>query len=174
MYGNTFSPNLQYAEWTSFMSEKEFCFRACTGPNARENCQHIYDGQSPPTRLSLLYLILLNISHGLLLEHARQLRCGQIRILQRRQRSSHGRLWYLHLVSKNSWKNIGRGVRRVVIPIISRHQGTSPTPGPHPVAPSSSCTPFPSITSSPLKRDLSAEKLVKRVHHARASPAPMH
>jgi hypothetical protein len=39
LFGNTFGAALQYHEWTSFISEKEFCFRACTGPNARENCQ---------------------------------------------------------------------------------------------------------------------------------------
>lgn len=44
MYGNQFGANLQYHEWTSFLSESQFCFRACVGPNARENCQHIYDG----------------------------------------------------------------------------------------------------------------------------------
>jgi len=43
VYGNTFSASLQYHEWTSFISDTEFCFRACTGPNAAENCQHIYD-----------------------------------------------------------------------------------------------------------------------------------
>ncbi|QRV77601.1 ricin-type beta-trefoil lectin domain protein [Ceratobasidium sp. AG-Ba] len=43
VYGNTFSKNLQYHEWTNFMSDSEFCFRACTGPNAAQNCQHIYD-----------------------------------------------------------------------------------------------------------------------------------
>jgi hypothetical protein len=43
VYGNSFAPNLQYHEWTSFISDTEFCFRACTGPNAARNCQHIYD-----------------------------------------------------------------------------------------------------------------------------------
>ncbi|KAF7974317.1 hypothetical protein HWV62_12484 [Athelia sp. TMB] len=43
VYGNTFSPNLQYHEWTNFISDGLFCMRACTGPNARENCQHVYD-----------------------------------------------------------------------------------------------------------------------------------
>ncbi|CAE6479788.1 unnamed protein product [Rhizoctonia solani] len=43
VYGNTFGHNLQYHEWTSFMSATEFCFRACTGPRAAQNCQHIYD-----------------------------------------------------------------------------------------------------------------------------------
>ncbi|CAE6532669.1 unnamed protein product [Rhizoctonia solani] len=43
VYGNAFGNNLQYHEWTSFMSATEFCFRACTGPNAAQNCQHIYD-----------------------------------------------------------------------------------------------------------------------------------
>ncbi|TRM58652.1 carbohydrate-binding module family 13 protein [Schizophyllum amplum] len=43
VFGNSFGDALQYHEWTSFISEKEFCFRACVGPNAAENCQHIYD-----------------------------------------------------------------------------------------------------------------------------------
>ncbi|KAF7297575.1 Ricin B-type lectin domain-containing protein [Mycena kentingensis (nom. inval.)] len=43
VYGNSFGNALQYHEWTSFISDKEFCFRACTGPNAARNCQHIYD-----------------------------------------------------------------------------------------------------------------------------------
>jgi hypothetical protein len=28
VYGNTFGANLQYHEWTSFISETQFCFRA--------------------------------------------------------------------------------------------------------------------------------------------------
>lgn len=48
LFGNTFGAGLQYHEWTSFISSGEFCFRACTGPNARENCQHIYDGARSP------------------------------------------------------------------------------------------------------------------------------
>jgi len=43
VFGNTFGNALQYHEWTSFISDTEFCFRACVGPNAARNCQHIYD-----------------------------------------------------------------------------------------------------------------------------------
>jgi len=43
VFGNSFGSNQQYHEWTSFISDTEFCFRACTGPNAARNCQHIYD-----------------------------------------------------------------------------------------------------------------------------------
>jgi len=43
VFGNTFGDALQYHEWTSFISSTQFCFRACTGPNAAQNCQHIYD-----------------------------------------------------------------------------------------------------------------------------------
>ncbi|KAF5331744.1 hypothetical protein D9758_017189 [Tetrapyrgos nigripes] len=43
IFGNTFGNALQYHEWTSFISDTEFCFRACVGPNAARNCQHIYD-----------------------------------------------------------------------------------------------------------------------------------
>ncbi|KAF8155348.1 carbohydrate-binding module family 13 protein [Mycena galopus ATCC 62051] len=45
VFGNTFGNALQYHEWTSFISDSEFCFRACVGPNAARNCQHIYDLQ---------------------------------------------------------------------------------------------------------------------------------
>lgn len=43
LFGNTFGANQQYHEWTSFISAGEFCIRACTGPNAARNCEHIYD-----------------------------------------------------------------------------------------------------------------------------------
>ncbi|KAF8896644.1 carbohydrate-binding module family 13 protein [Infundibulicybe gibba] len=43
IYGNSFGNALQYHEWTTFISDGEFCFRACVGPNAARNCQHIYD-----------------------------------------------------------------------------------------------------------------------------------
>lgn len=43
VFGNSFGANLQYHEWTSFMSDDEFCFRACTGPRAKSLCNHIYD-----------------------------------------------------------------------------------------------------------------------------------
>ena len=43
VYGNVFGPGQQFHEWTNFMSSSEFCIRACIGPNAPTNCQHIYD-----------------------------------------------------------------------------------------------------------------------------------
>ncbi|PFH48479.1 carbohydrate-binding module family 13 protein [Amanita thiersii Skay4041] len=43
VYGNTFGAGWQYHEWTSFISDKEFCFRACVGPKATVLCNHIYD-----------------------------------------------------------------------------------------------------------------------------------
>ncbi|KAG6915295.1 hypothetical protein DXG01_012273 [Tephrocybe rancida] len=43
VYGNTFGVGTQYHEWTSFISENEFCFRACVGGDAMTNCNHIYD-----------------------------------------------------------------------------------------------------------------------------------
>ncbi|KAJ7266584.1 carbohydrate-binding module family 13 protein [Mycena rebaudengoi] len=43
VFGNSFGQGQQYHEWTSFIGSDEFCFRACTGPNAARNCQHIYD-----------------------------------------------------------------------------------------------------------------------------------
>ncbi|KAF8636151.1 hypothetical protein AX17_003754 [Amanita inopinata Kibby_2008] len=43
VYGNSFGPAQQYHEWTSFISDTEFCFRACVGPQATVLCNHIYD-----------------------------------------------------------------------------------------------------------------------------------
>ena len=43
VYGNSFGPGLQYHEWTSFISDDEFCFRACVGARATSLCNHIYD-----------------------------------------------------------------------------------------------------------------------------------
>ncbi|PPQ83495.1 hypothetical protein CVT25_006985 [Psilocybe cyanescens] len=43
VYGDTFGSGLQYHEWTSFISDTEFCFRACVGPRATTLCNHIYD-----------------------------------------------------------------------------------------------------------------------------------
>ncbi|ESK95929.1 macrofage activating glycoprotein [Moniliophthora roreri MCA 2997] len=43
VYGSGFGSNLQYHEWTNFVSYNEFCFRACVGANAPTLCQHIYD-----------------------------------------------------------------------------------------------------------------------------------
>ncbi|KLO06690.1 hypothetical protein SCHPADRAFT_882570 [Schizopora paradoxa] len=43
VFGNSFSEGQQYYEWTNFMSDSEFCIRACIGDDAATNCQHIYD-----------------------------------------------------------------------------------------------------------------------------------
>ncbi|KAG8805062.1 hypothetical protein FRC17_005749 [Serendipita sp. 399] len=43
IYGNVFGANQQFHEWTEFISYNEFCIRACVGPNAPVNCNHIYD-----------------------------------------------------------------------------------------------------------------------------------
>jgi len=43
VYGDAFGAGLQYHEWTSFISDKEFCFRACIGARATSLCNHVYD-----------------------------------------------------------------------------------------------------------------------------------
>ncbi|RXW13087.1 hypothetical protein EST38_g12765 [Candolleomyces aberdarensis] len=43
LYGNTFGAGLQYHEWTEFISDDEFCIRACIGPRSKQLCNHIYD-----------------------------------------------------------------------------------------------------------------------------------
>jgi hypothetical protein len=45
VYGNSFGANLQYHDWTSFISDNEFCIRACVGAEATSLCNHIYDLQ---------------------------------------------------------------------------------------------------------------------------------
>ncbi|KZT36170.1 hypothetical protein SISSUDRAFT_1050296 [Sistotremastrum suecicum HHB10207 ss-3] len=44
VFGSSFGKLQQYHEWTNFMSDTEFCFRACKdAPKAPTFCQHIYD-----------------------------------------------------------------------------------------------------------------------------------
>ncbi|KAF8813554.1 carbohydrate-binding module family 13 protein [Phlegmacium glaucopus] len=43
VYGNAFGTGLQYHDWTSFISDSEFCIRACVGAGATSLCNHIYD-----------------------------------------------------------------------------------------------------------------------------------
>ncbi|KAF8149025.1 macrophage activating glycoprotein [Crassisporium funariophilum] len=43
LYGNSFGAGIQYHEWTTFISDNEFCMRACVGARATQLCNHIYD-----------------------------------------------------------------------------------------------------------------------------------
>jgi hypothetical protein len=44
VFSSAFGQLEQILEWTNFVSDTEFCFRACKpGPNAARLCQHIYD-----------------------------------------------------------------------------------------------------------------------------------
>jgi len=127
VFGNSFSQNLQYHEWTSFISDGQFCMRACVGPNAKENCQHIYDDMGCWWNMPANY------------------DSGTFESCQGDDALPMG------VYGTSTW-----------------HQGASPTPSAHPVPASSECRSFPTITSGPVKRDLSLERLVKRA----AFPTP--
>ncbi|KAH9940330.1 hypothetical protein B0H21DRAFT_754840 [Amylocystis lapponica] len=43
VFSSAFGGLEQIHEWTNFMSDSIFCFRACRGPNATQLCQHSYD-----------------------------------------------------------------------------------------------------------------------------------
>jgi len=132
IFGNSFGKQLQYHEWTSFISAGEFCVRACTGPNARENCQHIYD------EMGCYWNMPANYDAGVFEQ------CKADNDLP------------MGVYGTSTW-----------------HQGTKPTPTAHPVAKSSQCTTYASITSSPAKkRDLS-HKLVKKAAFAEVTPPVM-
>lgn len=45
VFSNAFGPLQQIHEWTSFAAYNQYCFRACTGPNAALWCEHVYDEQ---------------------------------------------------------------------------------------------------------------------------------
>jgi len=108
VFGNTFGANLQYHEWTNFISDSLFCMRACIGPNARQNCQHIYD------EMGCDWNIPANYDPGVFES------CPGDDDLP------------MGVYGNSTW-----------------FQGTSPTPSAHPIASSSSCTTFASITSIP-------------------------
>jgi hypothetical protein len=120
VYGTTFSGNgelQQYHEWTSFMSDSEFCFRACTGgPQARELCQHIYDV------MGCFWNMPANYDSGTFES------CKADDDLP------------MGVYGTSTW-----------------HQGTKPTPSAHPVAPSSSCTAFPSPSPPAAKAAITSK-----------------
>jgi len=134
VYGNTFGNKLQYHEWTSFISDTEFCFRACTGPNAARNCQHIYDV------MGCFWNMPANYDKGTF-------------------ESCHGDDDLpMGVYGTSTW-----------------HQGVSPTPPPHPIAPSSSCRTVPTVSvapAAPAKRDARMERRVA-APQAMAAPTPM-
>lgn len=62
VFTNAFTGGFEQThEWTSFMSGRDFCFRACRdGPNAAGYCEHIYDVLScgftiPGSHVSLIH-----------------------------------------------------------------------------------------------------------------------
>jgi hypothetical protein len=124
VYGNSFGPKQEYHEWTSFISDSEFCFRACVGPRATQLCQHIYDV------MGCFWNMPANYDAGTFES------CKGDDDLP------------MGVYGTSTW-----------------FQGVNPTPGPHPVAPSSSCRTVPTVSvgPAPAKR----EKMEKR-----GSPAP--
>jgi hypothetical protein len=132
LFGNTFGANRQYHEWTSFISDSQFCFRACTGPNARENCQHIYD------EMGCNWNMPANYDAGT-------------------------------FESCKGDNDLPMGIYGTS----TFHQGDATTPAAHPVAPSSSCTAFASVSSAPAKRGYAPQANRKRLtFDAVITPAP--
>jgi hypothetical protein len=179
VYGNTFGAAQQYHEWTSFISDSEFCFRACVGPNAHINCQHIYDGTSTlqpshslliltsPTVMGCYWNMPANYDSGYyesckadddlpmgvygastwFVPFVRLFRFLAMSLLLR----TSGRL------PSCCRRPIPPGLRvrtwsHAYLPLVHRYQGQNPTPSAHPVAASSQCTAFPSVTVSPARR----------------------
>ncbi|KAF8071514.1 carbohydrate-binding module family 13 protein [Lyophyllum atratum] len=117
VFGNTFGNGTQYHEWTNFISDNEFCFRACTGGDATVNCNHIYDV------MGCYWNIPANYNAGVFET------CDANNDLP------------MGVYGTSTW-----------------HQGTSPTPAPHPAASSSNCQPLPTVTVSPAKKALSFKR----------------
>ncbi|KDR78590.1 hypothetical protein GALMADRAFT_244033 [Galerina marginata CBS 339.88] len=118
VYGNSFGSGLQYHDWTSFISDSEFCFRACVGPRATSLCNHIYD------IMGCFWNMPANYNAGVYED------CVGDTDLP------------MGVYGTSTW-----------------HQGVNPTPAAHPVAPSSSCKPLPTVSVSPVMR---RSEMVKR------------
>jgi len=135
VYGNTFGSGIQYHEWTSFISDSEFCFRACIGPKATVNCNHIYD--------------LMGCSWNMPANYD----AGTFENCEGDSDQPMG------VYGTSTW-----------------YQGVSPTPAPHPAAPSSNCQALPTVSVSPAKRRRDNGGFEKRfVGHPAfpgATPAP--
>lgn len=133
VFGNSFGSGLQYHEWTNFVSDSEFCFRACvspfthsnnfslllmlmntlfqTGPNAARNCQHIYDV------MGCYWNMPANYDAGVFES------CLGDDDLP------------MGVYGTSTW-----------------YQGVNPTPSAHPAAASSSCHTVPTVSVSPAKK----------------------
>jgi len=132
VFGDSFGKHLQYHEWTTFISDSQFCMRACTGPNAKQNCQHIYDEQGCQWNMPA------NYEPGI-------------------------------FESCKGDNDLPMGVYGASV----WYQGHGTAPAPHPVASSSECKSYPTISSSHIKRDLSLERMVKRAADPLITPAPL-
>jgi len=118
VYGNSFGASLQYHEWTSFISDTQFCFRACVGPKSMELCQHIYD------QMGCYWNMPANYDPGVFEN------CDGNDDLP------------MGVYGTSTW-----------------HQGTSPTPPPHPPAPSSNCQAVPSVGVTPANKKRGLNRL---------------
>ncbi|KAF5359396.1 hypothetical protein D9756_002913 [Leucocoprinus leucothites] len=117
LYGNTFSNAMQYHEWTNFMSDSQFCIRACKGPRAKELCNHIYDLMGCEWNMPANY-------------------------------------------APNTYEQC-KGDDAIPMGVYGTstfHQGTAPTPPPHPAPSSSNCQALPSIASGPAPAKRSLQK----------------
>src|SRR6266436_9822728 len=70
--------------------------------------------------------------------------------------------WYVMHTTRSS---------RIFAYVVSRYQGHGTVPPAHPVASSSECKSYPTISSIPAKRDLSFEHMVKRAADPFITPA---
>ncbi|KAJ3569901.1 hypothetical protein NP233_g4761 [Leucocoprinus birnbaumii] len=132
LYGSTFGNNMQYHEWTNFMSDTQFCFRACKGPKATQLCNHIYDEMGCEWNMPANY--------------------SPNQVEQCKGNDAYVALLPTLLLQAHNMQSIAfsepMGIYTTGTFIGTFHQGDKTTPGPHPAPSSSECTTLPSITPS--------------------------
>ncbi|KAG6812253.1 hypothetical protein H0H92_003709 [Tricholoma furcatifolium] len=127
VYGNTFGNGVQYHEWTSFISDSEFCFRACVGADATVNCNHIYDTMG-------CYWVGTSPLRSSQIPHAHTLPPTQ------NMPANYDPNVY---ETCDGDDDLPMGVYGTS----TWYQGVSPTPPPHPVASSSNCVTVPTVSA---------------------------
>lgn len=141
------------------MSDTEFCFRACIGPSATVNCNHIYDV------MGCYWVRWLSLAHVKFQDpipiSPRTCLPTTTPVYLRTVMPTTSA--YSNLPSP-SWLNLCflYSLPMGVYGTSTWYQGVSPTPPAHPAASSSNCQALPSDTVSPANAKLSRRGFEKR------------
>jgi hypothetical protein len=170
VYGDTFGRGIQYHEWTSFISDNEFCFRACIGPKATVNCNHIYDVMGCFWVRRYSHFKFSESNSYFLQNMPANYNAGTFENCDANDEYVYPPSFFSSWLNHCFLNSLPMGVYGTS----TWFQGVKPTPPPHPAASSSNCQALPSVTVSPAKAKRSnggfEKRFVARFPEATAPP----